>query len=217
MDLDLDLKEMQLRYNLYQKILNNKFDESDIYAFLILMRNEFEKDSWLFELSNLIAHRERDRGFVFNNLKSANESYFYLPLSEWDDHQRQSRKVLFDFQSINNEDFLKSFNKAIRKFDYSEISEHQIYDILLCIFSLMQFSKYESDYNYYGTLQIMITENEVSINTYLNEKSPMICMGLINNVYTKSNIEFIHVSDKPIEVLRDENDILYILYDNNRL
>lgn len=77
----MDLKCSQLIHDIHSKILNQSFDEIDICALLILIRDEtainhdYKMTEWehgfLHEICSFIAHRDRNKGFVFSAVKSS--------------------------------------------------------------------------------------------------------------------------------------------------
>ena len=69
-----DEKEEQIFNSLYAKIKNREFNEIDVYAFLILIREHLPKNYWLFEFANLVAHRKRCKGSVFADMDSISKS-----------------------------------------------------------------------------------------------------------------------------------------------
>jgi hypothetical protein len=58
----MDAKEHLLAGDLYRRIRAHTFHERDVLAFLILLRPYSVAGSPVRELSNFVAHREKDRG-----------------------------------------------------------------------------------------------------------------------------------------------------------
>ena len=58
----MDAKEKVLVADLYKRIATRTFHERDVLALLILLREHAPKGSPVGELSDFVAHREKDRG-----------------------------------------------------------------------------------------------------------------------------------------------------------
>ena len=58
---DMDAKEIFLVQKIYKKIVNSSYNEFDIYALLMLLRQHV-KNGPIREFGDFIAHREKDRG-----------------------------------------------------------------------------------------------------------------------------------------------------------
>jgi hypothetical protein len=71
----MDAKEATLIKHYHEKLNTLTFNEKDIYALLILLRAHSQLGSPVFEFANFVAHRERDRGHIYDYLLSM-KSFF---------------------------------------------------------------------------------------------------------------------------------------------
>ena len=69
----VDRKEKQLFEYYYQKFSERKFDEKDLYGFLVLVGQEAEDIKAVHGLSHFIVHREKCSGYVKEYLDECKE------------------------------------------------------------------------------------------------------------------------------------------------
>src|SRR3954452_8249824 len=60
----MDAKEQSLLNYYYAKLMENTFDEKDVYAFLFLIRNQSQEYRCINELADVVAQREKYKGFI---------------------------------------------------------------------------------------------------------------------------------------------------------
>jgi len=122
----VDTKEELLVGDLYRRIKAYKFHECDVLAFLILLRPHSVANSPVRELSDFIAHREKDRGTL--------KTYMH-------DVARYVRK---ETQRVSTNrmhsatDFKYSLNATLIAFKLSPLDSNLTNDVLTCIVSLLQ-------------------------------------------------------------------------------
>jgi hypothetical protein len=161
----MDKKELSLLTYYYNKVTSDSFDEKDVYAFLILLRDHTEKDTPAREFGDFIAHRERDRGaFMQKLLKQAelcNEIIFknIQPIT-----QEQHDKIFALTNEVYTFDKIKdSFNKAVRSpaIAFKEFTDIQIKNILVCIISLFHEVNFVKNNHLIGTLSFCLEKNYI--------------------------------------------------------
>ena len=159
-----DKKARQLLDHYYALFASNTFDEKDVYAFFILSRdfikdhrfvNKYGAENWISHVCHLIAHRERDRGVIFDSLKAVRQ----IPANH--------RGKISGSQGIEPKDFVDMFNYFLETIGYDSLTEKTILDILLCAFSLMQFSVYYDAMakQHVGEVSVLITQQQISLIT----------------------------------------------------
>lgn len=205
----MDKKEKELIDYYYNKLINQEFDEKDIFAFLILIRRfctKYEDLNLIKEISDSIAHRVRNKGNVFNNSKNAKEAF--------DKNVYSRPNVDFEYDGFQIEEVYKQLNLLLSKLNYDKISMNIFEEIYLCVFSILQFSKYQNEKGYYGTLRIFIIKKEIALISYFSKDRPCICCGKLSDKYT--NCDELLFSDIPITVIR-KGKKLKILHDGKEL
>jgi hypothetical protein len=121
----IDAKE-QFLSQLYQRICASHFYERDVAALLILLRRHAEKYSPVRELSDFIAHREKDRG----TLKTYMEDVVrYI---------RKGTERVSTHPIHSATDFKYSLNATLIAFNLSSLDSNLTNDVLTCIMSLLQ-------------------------------------------------------------------------------
>ena len=216
-----DQKEKQMLDYYYGKLRNENFDEKDIYVFFILIRrftNElwfterFTKQNWICEIGDLIAHRERKMGKIFNSLKATSQI------------DRCHSGTVPGSEGLQAEAFRIMLNFLLEQLGYAKLSENIMEDILLCIFSILQLSKYIETDKESGTTTIrrvivLILENEICLVTDDTGNNLHVNLGIIDNSYmttdTIKRVKVIHCNN-PITVLRSNGNLL-IEYNNEIL
>lgn len=138
----MDEKENLLMKEYKFKFVNNSFVEYDIYGFLILIRNytkNFEKSySYIIEFCDLIAHRERDRGLIMNTISRAIESKYKA--------DKFGKIILVN--GIDIKKWKKEWEKLSRSLNL-DLTEKNIDEITMCIFSLAHGTIYNNFGNNY--------------------------------------------------------------------
>jgi hypothetical protein len=123
----IDAKEQCLVSQLYHRICAGHFYEPDVAALLILLRRHAEKYSPVNELSDFIAHREKDRGTLKTYM---NDIVRYF---------RKETQRLSTNPIHSATDFKYSLNATLMAaFELSPLDSNLTNDILTCIMSLLQ-------------------------------------------------------------------------------
>jgi hypothetical protein len=122
----IDAKEQFLVSQLYRRICARHFYEPDVAALLILLRRHAEKYSPVKELSDFIAHREKDRGTLKTYM---NDLVRYF--------RKETQRVSTD-PIHSATDFKYSLNATLIAFNLSPLDSNLTNDVLTCIMSLLQ-------------------------------------------------------------------------------
>ena len=146
----MDIKSIQLLNNIHNKIVNRSFDEIDILALLILIRentlvnHDYKKVEWTYgflrEVCNFVAHRNRNKGFVVEETRltykhCTDNGIFHTGVE-------CKRTVI---SGILENIVISELNNVFSKLGLSKIPAECESEVILCIISLLQFAKLESD------------------------------------------------------------------------
>jgi len=126
----MDSKEATLIKHYYDKVTSLSFDERDVYSLLILLRPYSQKDSPVYEFSNFVAHREKDRGHIYEYLLRSKSFFNQIGIKLGDTHELKS---VFTEQEIH-----ASFDSVFKDLGVPPLSDEVAQGILLCIISLLQ-------------------------------------------------------------------------------
>ena len=207
-----DAKEKQLLDYYYYKLQAESFDEKDIFAYFILIRRFLKGDSWLLEISHLIAHRQREKGKIFEDLKVVSR------ISP--SHSGAVPNVV----AMDVSEFTQEFHSFLCEMGYAPLADKIISDILLCVYSILQFSNYVRRGACVGQVRIFICASEILLvsDTAKNPTDTYhVCLSKIQNTYMTS--DFLQLEKNgtlfplsPITVGR-ENGSLVITYESRVL
>ncbi|WP_043982267.1 hypothetical protein [Priestia megaterium] len=128
----MDMKEKSLIVHYHNKFSQNTFDEKDVYAFLILIRNQSKGIKCINELADFIAHRDKDRGLI--------KEYLDLTQQKFNNFGKEDMvieiKEVFSFKEIK-----AGVNKILQEIGLEGLSNEKINDLLTCIISILQHVK----------------------------------------------------------------------------
>ena len=126
----MDAKEASLVKHYYDKVRSLSFDEKDIYALMILLRESSKgQEPVVWELGNFVAHRERDRGEFWHAL-SRTKSFFNADGTKLVD--------VFEVKPVFNDQEVKdSLNSLFGRLGFGPVCDEAANGILLCIISLL--------------------------------------------------------------------------------
>ena len=186
------------------KIDNHLFDEYDILGFLIFIREQI-KDicPYIHEFTNLIAHRNRDRGIIQSNIVKCIQSGYAT-----DDKNR-----VIGYNGIEWNEWVNEWINISKKFHIDSLEDEKIViEITICIISLAQDTKYYKEEKIIGKVEPFIDGKKyLTLVTSENRiDSPMVCLikiGPFDNIIDENYGFF----DYPIEVIRN-NKVLCIIY-----
>ena len=122
----------------YKYLIENRlFDEYDILGFLIFIRSYLKKKKYplIYDYCDLIAHRMRNCGRTMESIEQAiQNNYETLPNS----------KAVKGYTGITKEQWDEEWSRFGIEYKI-HLSLEAISEIVLCIFSLTQFTTYTSD------------------------------------------------------------------------
>jgi DNA integrity scanning protein DisA with diadenylate cyclase activity len=151
----MDAKENQLIDYYHNRIVNNVFNEKDVYMLLILLRRHANKKSPVFEFANFVAHREKDRGYIHEYVRDKKHIL---------DRLGKINATLVIQPVFTLEDIKKSFNDVLKSLDKQELSEEVIRDMTLCTIVLLQDVRLVDKKNRsIGNLSIGINKETISL------------------------------------------------------
>ena len=126
----MDAKEAHLIRGLADRIRARRFHERDVLAFLILLRAHARPDSALRELSDFVAHREKDRGALKTYVKHVVDYGVDL---------RENRQANLQITPVHSpRDFEASVNQALASFNLPAFDRHLTDDLFACVMCLLQ-------------------------------------------------------------------------------
>lgn len=128
----MDEKEKLILQHYRNKIENRLFDEYDILGFLIFIRRHISGFPCVLEFSNLIAHRERDRGIAMECISVIQDNDYMLEKGS----NRVSGYNGISFESLSEE--LKRIGTCLE----IVLNDLIVREICLCMFSLAQYTTY---------------------------------------------------------------------------
>ena len=179
-------KKVQMLLDHYcKKIAARVFDEYDIYPFLILVRSHFTvkekrghngsapKYKWLTEIGDLVAHRERNRGEIFAGITTVIKSGYMV---------NSGGKTLLGCAGIQNGELEKELEDLFIELGYP-ITGQVIQEIIACLFSILQCSKYvDKSSGFTGEVKVLISNDTVALVTtsnILNKSEPLVCLATL--------------------------------------
>lgn len=126
----MDAKESQLVRDLHARIAKATFHERDVLALLILIRPRAAANAAVRELSDFIAHREKDRGALKVYVKHIVRFLGALVA-------KRAATLKIDVVHTR-EAFRESLNNTLDEYGLSAFDEDRADDVLACVMSLLQ-------------------------------------------------------------------------------
>ena len=173
------------------------FDEYDIYSFLIFIRRHLSRRSFplVIEFADSVAHRERDQGKIYDNIKNSISSDYSII----DGHVVGYHG--YDIQSWNDE-----WQRVLNRFGIVS-NNRMIREITFCIFSLFQETKYKSNGRIIGKIKLLFNygHSEIALLTSeCTDESLLVVFAKLDNVKIYKKDIFL---DDSVETYR-ENGVL---------
>lgn len=126
----MDAKEVRLVSDLYARVSKATFHERDVLALLILLRPRAAEHSPTRELSDFIAHREKDRGALKAYVKH---------IVDYLDAGFTNRSATLKIDVVHTRDaFRGSLNKTLSEHKLPPLTRESADDVLACVMSLLQ-------------------------------------------------------------------------------
>jgi hypothetical protein len=126
----VDTKEATIIKTFYDKLVSLSFDERDVFSFLIVLRPYSQKGSPVYEFSNFVAHRDKDRGHIYDYLLASKSFFNQVGTKLGDIHELKS---VFTEKEIHD-----SIDSVVTGLGLAPISDEVSYALQLCIISLLQ-------------------------------------------------------------------------------
>ncbi len=128
----MDAKERWIIEKLHAKIIQGTYDEIDILAFLITLRESVRKGSLIREFGDFIAHRSRDRGILKEYLERLRH-LLQNPMKSNSSIEEVAVYSVYDIQ--------RSLNDLLASIGLSPFGEEIANQVTVCLISLLQFVK----------------------------------------------------------------------------
>ncbi|MBT2734428.1 hypothetical protein [Bacillus sp. ISL-7] len=150
----MDRKERTLINYYYEKLLDNRLDEKDAYAFLILLSNKSNGNSCLQELAGFVVSRGTKPGVVTEYLCETRKKFANLA------KMNTALKIeeVFSFKEIKN-----GINQVLVDCGLKSISNEQVNDIIVCVISILQHVKITENGREIGQLFFAIASKQVML------------------------------------------------------
>ncbi|MDR7235414.1 hypothetical protein [Neobacillus drentensis] len=150
----MDRKERTLINYYYEKLLDNRFDEKDVYAFLILISNKSNGNSCLQEMAGFVVSRGTKPGVVTEYLCETRNKFVNLA------KMNTALKIdeVFSFKEIKN-----GINQVLVDFQLKGLSNEQVNDFITCVISILQQVKITEKGREIGRLFFAIASKQVML------------------------------------------------------
>lgn len=193
----MDEKERIILEHYKEIISSRKFDEYDILGFLIFIRRHIDKkDEYVFiqEFCDLIAHRERDKGCIYEAIKAGLENGYAT---------KDDRRTIIGYHGIAQDKWIKQC-KAVMEFAGITATKEHIKEFTLCVLSLAQGTMYrEKDGDYIGKVMLFQgKDNSIGLMTVgMSPLEPYICFFKMNGFRHVKQLSS-GIFKEPIETVR---------------
>lgn len=197
----MDNKEQQIMIHYKKLIETNTFDEYDILGFLIFIRRHlsYKEYPYITEFAHLIAHRERDRGKVYDCIITAIKNEYQT--------EKNGRTVV-DYNGMNYAEWVREWKDIGHKLDI-DFTDNVLEDLTLCVFSLAQFSCYkDKEGRESGKLELFVgRDNSLALmTTEGNSDSLYICFSKFGSFKLCRKIPAGHLKN-PVETVRENGKL----------
>ncbi len=203
--MDFDKKEKLIMKMHLEKFNTRTFDEFDFCAFMIFIREHLGSQyEYLRDIADFVAHRRRNQGIASNAISGAIANGYEL---------ETHRKIVRGYKGIDSlkwRDEIKQFGK-----EYGLMVDDQLlFEISLCVMSILQFSTHKDKQGHMATVFLLQTDDgQLEACTHENrETSPSIVYFVLKDV------SFISSDSGPIEdavvAIRSTNGELMLLNEN---
>lgn len=125
----MDTKEQALLNGYYQKLMDNTFDEKDVYAFLLLIYNRNKEIRWINEMTDAVIHRDQHKGAIKEFLMETKRKFENLGKTK----QALRIEDVFSFKEIKN-----GMNKVLAEYQLPSLPNEKLNDLITCMISILQ-------------------------------------------------------------------------------
>ena len=189
--MNYDEKERLMIAHYFGLLAENNFTEYDILGFLMVLRREMDKEKYKYihDFSNLIAHRNRDKGVAMDAIKGAIDSNYEFIAG--------TRKIK-GYHGVPYDKWVSEWKNLAANFS-KQLSDETIHDITICVFSLAQNTIYTKTCTKEGK-----TKRYGGKMDLLGSKDGELMLGTAENEQNLS-IWFASTSNKKLEDLKPIN------------
>jgi hypothetical protein len=211
----MDTKEQSLLNYYYSKLIDNTFDEKDVYTFLLLIRNRSKEIHCINELADFVAHRDQHNGYI--------KDYLFETRKKFESLGKTNTAIriedVFPFKEMK-----KGINQALAEYQLAGLTNEKINDFVVCLISILQQIKItDENQREIGKLffalsnkqMILMAEIEVSQNLF-KKTNAVFPVLTANNCYVdiKKQDRFdtpYLFADKVIEIINQEGKLEIII------
>lgn len=202
----MDKKAEQMCEEYCKKVVERNFDENDVYGFYIFIRNYLDKIQgkypWIAEWADLIAHRPRNQGKVFWNIKNAEKNNYTV---------LEGTRIIKGYKGMAEGVLEKEFYRLFKKLGY-EISKQIQKELVLCTFSIVNFSQYKigGSSKKIGQVRLWQTKTGLALLTYAGGKDDTyIFLSNLTGDYIHTDFSAGRI-EKPVKALRKQGELLFL-------
>jgi hypothetical protein len=158
----MDSKELQILKTFHHKIEQNAFDEKDIYSFFNLIKKSAKKDTPTFELGDLIAQREKHRGYI--------HAYLLDVKAKLDKSAKEKLAITID-PVYSFDEIVHNINDIMVLHKLTSFTNEAICGIVLCIISLLHDVKLLNKKEQIGKLVFSIQNEQIVLLGVIRSKN----------------------------------------------
>lgn len=196
----MDIKEKSLLKYYVSKLNEGTFDEKDVYAFLVLIRNHNKDIRWISELTDFVELRDKYKGYIKDYLFETTKRFASIGQT------KAAFKIydVFSFKEIRS-----GLNKVLADCQVEELTNEQVNHFVTCIISILQQINIRDENNrIIGKLFFAFSTKQVLL---------MAEISFAQNLFKKTNAVFpvLTAKNRYIEVKRqDKYDTPYLFADD---
>ena len=168
----MDTKVKSLMNYYYGKLIENTFDEKDVYAFLQLIRNRNKENRCINELTDFVSQREQYKGFITDYLFDTRKKFESLGKT----NAVLRIEDVFSFKEIKN-----SINKDLEDGQLKGLTNEKMNDFVTCLISILQQVAIIDNDRVIGKLFFAISNKQIILMAELE---------VYQNVFKKTNAVF---------------------------
>ncbi|MFJ7729138.1 hypothetical protein ACIQXV_23780 [Neobacillus sp. NPDC097160] len=168
----MDTKEQSLLKYYYVKLMDNSFDEKDVYAFLQLIRNRSQEIRSINELTDFVVQREQYTGFIKEYIFDSRKKFESLGKT----NTALRIEDVFSFKEMRN-----GINKALEEWQLQGLTNEQMNNIITCLISILQQIPIMNDDREIGKLFFAISSKQIIL---------MAEIEVYQNMFKKTNAVF---------------------------
>ncbi|ULT57552.1 hypothetical protein L1999_03035 [Neobacillus drentensis] len=194
----MDKKEQSLLKFYYEKLLENTFDEKDLYGFLLAIRKQTKEIRSIQELTDFVMLRDQHQGYVTQYLLETRKKFESLGKTK----SAFRIEDVFAFKEIKN-----GLNKALAAVELAGLSNEQVNDFSACLISILQQVKIIEDDREIGKLYFALSNRQIIL---------MAEVEVTQNLFKKTNAVFpvLTANNSYIDIKKqDRYDTPYLFVD----